>query len=256
MKYSKELLEEILTYGEANVLEEYSKYNQRLVVKFQCSCGEVAEKRFEMLNMYRLPYCKECSLKKSVKRSEKTCMDKYGVNNASKSKEVKDKIQEVWNERFGGHPKNTSEVQEKWKQTCLEKYGGHHNQNREVQIKAEQNSYKFKEFTMPSGRTLKYQGYENLAIIELLKIYEEKDIHIGRAEVPIIKYTSDEKERVYFPDIYIKSINKIIEVKSEWTIKLQSARIDDRAKSVKEAGYDFEVWVYSVKKIRTETLIF
>ena len=71
-----------------------------------------------------------------------------------------------------------------------------------------------------------------------------------------VGYTSDEKERVYFPDIYIKSINKIIEVKSEWTIKLQSARIDDRAKSVKEAGYDFEVWVYSVKKIRTETLIF
>jgi hypothetical protein len=256
MKYTKELLEEILTEGDATVLEEYLKYNQRLVVKFQCSCGEVAEKRFEMLNMYRLPYCKECSLKKSVERSEKTCMDKYGVKNVTYLQETKDKTNKIYMERFGDHPKRTKEVHEKWVNTCIEKYGGHHNQNREVQIKAEQNSYKFKEFTMPSGRTLKYQGYENLAIIDLLKTYEEKDINIGRAEVPIIKYISDEKERVYFPDIYVKSINKIIEVKSEWTIKLQSARIDDRAKAVKEAGYAFEVWVYSNKKIRTETLIF
>ena len=256
MKFSKELLQEILEEGNATVLEDYARYNQRLVVKFQCVCGEVAEKRFEMLNMYRLPYCKECSLKKSVERSEKTCMEKYGVRNAAMLAEVREKIDKAYEERYGCHPKRTKEVHEKWINTMKERFGGHHNQNREVQIKAEQNSYKFKEFTMPSGKIIKYQGYENLAIIELLKLYDEKDIYIGRADVPIIKYKSDEKERVYFPDIYVKSINKIIEVKSEWTIKLQSARIDDRAKSVKEDGYAFEVWVYNDKKIKTKTQIF
>ena len=256
MKYSKELLEEILTEGQAIVLEEYSKYNQRIVVKFQCSCGEVAEKKFEMLNIYRLPYCKECSLKKSVERSEKTCMDKYGVKNVTYLQETKDKTNKTYMEKYGDHPKRTKEVHDKWFNTMKERFGGHHNQNREVQIKAEQNSYKFKEFSMPSGKIVKYQGYENLAIIEVLKVYDEKDIHIGRAEVPIIKYRSEEKQRVYFPDIYIKSIHKIIEVKSEWTINLQSARIDDRAKAVKEAGYNFEVWVYNDKKIKTETRIF
>ena len=256
MKYSKELLKEILTEGNAILLEEYSKYNQRLVVKFQCSCGEVAEKKFEMLNMYRLPYCKECSLKKKEEHKVATCLKKYGVTNTGALPEVQEKIQKTYMEKFGGHPKTIPEVQEKWKHTCLEKYGGHPNQNRQVQIKAEQNSYKFKEFSMPSGKIVKYQGYENLAIIELLKTYEEKDINIGRAEVPIIKYKSDEKERVYFPDIYVKSINKIIEVKSEWTINLQSARIDDRAKSVKDAGYNFEVWVYNDKKMKTKTQIF
>ena len=256
MRFSKELLQEILEEGNATVLEEYARYNQRLVVKFQCVCGEVAEKRFEMLNLYRLPYCKECSLKKKEQHKVKTCLEKYGVTNSGAVQEVKDKIAKTYLEKYGGHPKQTAEVQEKWKQTCLEKYGGHHNQNKEVQIKAEKNSYKFKEFTLPSGKIIKYQGYENLAILELLKVYNEKDIHIGRGEVPIIKYKSEEKERVYFPDIYVKSINTIIEVKSEWTVKLQSARIDDRAKSVKEAGFNYEVWIYSEKKVRTETLIF
>jgi hypothetical protein len=256
MGFSKKLLHEILKEGNASVLEEYTKYTQRLVVKFRCVCGEVAEKKFEMLNLYRLPYCKECSLKKSVERSEQTCMEKYGVKNVTYLQETKDKTNKTYMERFGDHPKRTKEVHEKWLNTCIEKYGGHPNQNRDVQIKAEQNSYKFKEFIMPSGKIIKYQGYENLAIIELLKVYDEKDIHIGRGEVPIIKYTSDKKERVYFPDIYIKSINKIIEVKSEWTVKLQSARIDDRAKSVKEAGYAFEVWIYNDKKVKTKTQIF
>ena len=33
-------------------------------------------------------------------------------------------------------------------------------------------------------------------------------------------------------------------------------KIDDRAKSVKDAGYNFEVWVYNDKKMKTKTQIF
>lgn len=256
MKYTKALLEEILAEGSATVLEEYLKYNQRLHVKFRCVCGEITEKKFEMLNLYRLPYCEKCSLKKKEERKVATCMKKYGVTNTGGLPEVQEKIQKMYIEKYGGHPKQNADVQEKWKQTCLEKYGGHPNQNREVQLKAEKNSYKFKELTLPSGKIIKYQGYENLAIIELLTNYNENDIMIGRGEVPIIKYQSGEKERVYFPDLYIKSINTIIEVKSEWTIQLHSARIDDRAKGVKDAGYHFEVWFYNDKKIKVETRVF
>lgn len=242
--------------GGGEVLEDYPRYNQRLLVKFRCVCGEVAQKKFEMLQNYRLPYCEKCSLKKKEEHKVATCLKKYGVTNTGALPEVQEKIQQTYMDKYGGHPKKTNEVQEKWKQTCLEKYGGHHNQNREVQIKAEKNSYKFKEFKLPSGRIVKYQGYENLAIIELLKTYEENDIMVGRGEVPMIKYQADEKERVYFPDIYVKSINKIIEVKSEWTIKLPSARIDERAVAVRASGYNYEVWIYSDKKVKTETRIF
>lgn len=256
MAYTKELLDEILQEGNATVLEEYNKFTQRLSVKFRCSCGEDTSKRFEMLKLYRLPYCKECSLKMKEEHKVKTCMERYGVKNSAMIDSVKEKIQTSFNTRFGGHPKRSKDVQEKWKQTCLEKYGGHPNQNPNVQAKQEINSYKFKEFTFPSGRLVKYQGYENLAINDLLKIYPEDDIYVGRGAVPIFHYECEGIKRVYFPDIFIKSSNTIIEVKSEWTVKLHTARLDDKAKGVKEAGYNFEVWVYSEKKVKVATQVY
>ena len=74
MKYTKELLLEILEEGGATVLEEYKIYNQRIRVRFRCSCGVETSKRFEMLNKYRLAYCEGCTSVKVVERGKKTCM--------------------------------------------------------------------------------------------------------------------------------------------------------------------------------------
>jgi hypothetical protein len=81
---------------------------------------------------------------------------------------------------------------------------------------------KYKEYTMPSGKIVKLQGYEPQVLTELLKIYSEDDIVIGVKE--IFKYTGrikylmiDGSEHTYYPDFYIKSTNTIIEVKSQWT---------------------------------------
>ena len=243
MKYTKELLQEILQEGQAEVLEEYSLYNQRMYVKFRCKCGEETRKRFEMLNVYRYPYCEKCSLKIKAEKYKETCLDKYGVVNTGKLPEVINKIQT----KYGDHPKRIKETQEKWKQTCLEKYGGHPNQNREVQIKAEKNSYKFKTFTFSSGRSVKCQGYEDRALSDLSVSHNEENIIVGRGEVPIIPFYIKDKEHKYFPDIYLKSENKIIEVKSEWTIKLKRAYIEEKAKGVLAAGYKFELWLYDAK---------
>ncbi len=67
---------------------------------------------------------------------------------------------------------------------------------------------------------------------------------VGRGEVPIIPFYIKEEEHKYFPDIYLKSENKIIEVKSEWTIKLKGAYVEEKARGVLEAGYKFELWLY------------
>ena len=95
MKYTKDILEEILKEGGASVLEVYSKYNQRMRVRFRCSCGVETSKKFEMLNMYRLPYCEECSRVKVIEKGKATCMKKYGVDNASKDAEIIEKIK-IW----------------------------------------------------------------------------------------------------------------------------------------------------------------
>lgn len=137
MKYTPVLLEEILSKGGATVLETYSIYNQRLRVNFRCECGIKTSKRFEMLHLYRLPYCEGCSLKKKEQRKQSSNLEKYGVINTGSTDSVKEKIRRTYQEKFGGHPKQTKEVQDKWKETCLDKYGGHPNQNKEVQIKSE-----------------------------------------------------------------------------------------------------------------------
>jgi hypothetical protein len=52
-----------------------------------------------------------------------TCMDKFGVENAAKNNDVRNKIRNTFEEKYGGHPLKTKEVQDKLKQTCLERYG-------------------------------------------------------------------------------------------------------------------------------------
>jgi hypothetical protein len=255
MKYTEELLLEILQEGDAILLKNYPKYNQRLVVEFLCECGKKTSKRFEWLYQHRNPYCKECTKVKMLDKMKNTNIKKYGVENPSFLPEMKKRIEDKLIEKYGDHPKRVKEVQEKWKATCLEKYGGHPNQNKEVQAKAELNSYKFKDYLMPSGKIVKIQGYEHLALDILVKEFEEEDIIIGRGNVPIIPYDLDTIKHIYFPDFYIKSLNKIIEVKSEWTLALSTAHIEEKAKGVKVEGYDFEVWVFSDKKKLVDKIV-
>ena len=154
------------------------------------------------------------------------------------------------------HPLKTNEIKDKRAATCLEKYGGHPNQNKDVQAKSEATSYHYKTYMMPSGNLVKYQGYEDKALDELVQLYEEEDICIGRANVPIIDYYIDDKKHVYFPDFYIRSENKIIEVKSEWTIQLKRGNIEEKALATVKAGYKYQIWVYNDKKVRVETKIY
>jgi hypothetical protein len=191
-----------------------------------------------------------------IEKGKKTCMEKYGVDNAAKTPQIIQKVKDAWNEKFGGHPKNNKEVQDKWKATCLEKYGGHPNQNRDIQIKSEATSFHYKDYIMPSGKIVKYQGYENLALDELVKLYEEEDLGIGRSNVPSVNYYIDDKKHVYFPDFFIKSENKIIEVKSVWTIGLARGNIEDKAQATVKAGYKYEIWIYSDKKVKVEKKVY
>ena len=186
----------------------------------------------------------------------KSNLEKYGYDNPRKIPDVIQNIKNTFIEKYGAHPKTTKEVQEKWTATCLERYGGHPNQNKQIQEKSEANSYHYKVYMMPSGNLVKYQGYENLAIDELVNLYEEEDICIGRSNIPTITYYINDTKHVYFPDFFIKSENKIIEVKSEWTITLERGNVEEKAQATVKAGYKYEIWVYNDKKIKVETKVY
>lgn len=180
------------------------------------------------------------------KKIRKTCLEKYGVDNPYKSEEIKLKITKILLEKYGiSNPmeseffknkiKNTcleryryqsasssQVVQEKTKKTCLEKYGyAYATQNEDVQAKIIKNSFKSKNFTMPSGKIIKVQGFEPFAISLLLDSgIAEEDIVSGVQNVPkIMYYDNSGKIHRYFCDIFIPSVNLIIEVKSRYTFE-------------------------------------
>ena len=77
--------------------------------------------------------------------------------------------------------------------------------------------FKFKKYTYPDGKIAYVQGYEPFALDDLIKL-GITDILTCRSEVPSIWYLGkDEKRHRYFVDIYIPSLNKMIEVKSFYT---------------------------------------
>jgi len=200
-----------------------------------------------------------------------TCLEKYGVENISQNESIKkikkiqlqknygveglsnpiikDKKKNTCLEKYGVEYACQSDImKENTKNTCLEKYGvDHHTQNSEIMDKCSKKAYKIKEYILPSGNMIKIQGYENFALDELLQngILEE-DIINGCKNVPEIWYDDDigHKHRHYV-DIYIKSQNRCIEIKSTWTFQMAHCHIFEKQDAAKQLGYDYEVWVFA-----------
>jgi hypothetical protein len=107
---------------------------------------------------------------------------------------------------------------------------------------------------MPSGELRKIQGYENYALDNLLKKYNESEILTDRINIPRIEYEYNQKKHYYFPDIYIPSDNMIIEVKSDWIYKKQGDIVNIKGNKCKLDGYNYELWIFNNKGERIETI--
>jgi hypothetical protein len=98
---------------------------------------------------------------KEKEKIKQTNILKYGFEYASQSEEVKAKIKQTNLERYG----NTCVllapiIQEKIKKTNIIKYGFEYaNQNKDIAYKASISMFKSKEYILPSGKIINYQGY-------------------------------------------------------------------------------------------------
>ena len=72
-------------------------------------------------------YCSQgCNLRDVEVQSKRkqNWMERYGVDNPSKSKDIKEKKKLTWMEKYGvGHPMQSESTRERLKQTNLERYG-------------------------------------------------------------------------------------------------------------------------------------
>lgn len=220
----------------------FEKYGEDNVAKIDAVKNKIKETWKNKDNLSKI--VKDRSIK-----HKKSLLKKYGVLNLISIPGVKDKIIKHNLENRGvEYNFQSKDIFEKSKSTCLLKYGFENAmQNKDIQEKCFKASVKLKDYIFKSGRTVKYQGDLNFALDEILKSYDEDDILV-EFECNSIEYELNNNKHYYRPDIYIKSKNKIIEVKSFYTFYIDLDKNIAKMKSCINQGYNFEFWIYSHQK--------
>jgi len=201
-------------------------------------------------------------------QTKKTKINRYGTDGWNPSK-----TKETMNEKYGvDYPQQNAEIRERTNQTNLKKYGqrgfnpikvketmnekygvDYPLQNIDIfekcqkaQTKAQ---FKYKEKILPSGRKIFYQGYEGYVIDYILQsnLVNEEDIENERFLVPVIPYIFENKKRKYFPDIFIKSKNMLIEVKSNYTYAKDINKNLAKQNAAKQLGFRHIIIIWDIK---------
>ena len=211
----------------------------------------IIRNKIKETNMEKYGTASPAQTEEVKKKREATTMERYGVKHISQLPEMQQRSKDAIMEKYGcDNVFQNKEIQEKSKQTMLNKYGVEYSmQSIDIQDKQQKAAHAYKEYIMPSGNIRHVQGYENIAIDTLIKEHaiQESDIITDRKDIPRITYIYNYKTKYYFPDIYIKSQDKIIEVKSSWTYEKDMEKNETKANACLVQGYTFEFWLYSKK---------
>jgi hypothetical protein len=141
---------------------------------------------------------------------------------------------------------------ERFKKTLMEKYGVENVFHcPEIFRKYLSSCFKRKQYISPVGKEYFLLGYEERVLDILFKeLPLETIIYAGEdKEVPCFDYIGfDDKKHKYYPDIFIPSQNKIIEVKSDYTYNYNPLSNLAKALSVSET-HVYEIWVLDEKRV-------
>lgn len=210
----------------------------------------------------------------SKQKRMQTCIERYGVDNPLKVQKFKDAAKqtllklygkdnarkiEIFNikarstnlERYGvEYPSHT----EKGIVTNLKRYGVRHPmQNFKVFQKVMRSRFKIKKYITESGKVINYQGYEDVVIRFLLEDLNipESQIITDRKTIPKIFYfnTILNKMSRYYPDIWLKSHNLLIEVKSTFTFNHHVEITLAKQSECKKQGINHIIVICSKTKI-------
>lgn len=204
-----------------------------------------------------------------------TNIEKYGVSYPMQSEEVREKAKQTYVETLGvEHPSQSIVIKEKKKQTCLKHLGVEHpsqsehikqkkrntcllnhgveypTQSPNVMNKQVSSRYRRKIYIFPCGETRTVQGYEHYALDILVNLgYEASDIITDCTKVPEVWYKHPKRSSLsrYHCDIFIPKENKIIEVKSTYTLDSDHHVNVLKAEACKTKGYAFDFWVFNDK---------
>jgi hypothetical protein len=282
-KYDFERLDKYCKENNVTLLENYSnvKLNSVSIIKGKCSNKDCVKNYGKSFKTFEFSggYCLDCSKnnkmnkmkqtnllkygydfpfssEKVLVKSKDTCMKKYGVDNFLQTENIKNIRKEKCFEKYGvNYYLQSNIVKENMKKNNIKKYNvDYPSQNNEIMEKISKKSYKFKQYKLPSGNTIKIQGYENFALDELIinNNINELDIITGVKNVPELWYFDEKNiKHRHYVDIFIPNENKCIEVKSTWTLQKKKDNVFLKQCAAKELGYKYEIWVYDKKGNKT-----
>ena len=234
-----------------DIIEKIKKTNlNKLGVEWPTQSQEVKDK-IKQKNMENLGVEFPSQSQEVKDKIKLVNIEKYGVECHLQSQGVKDKIKLTNMEKYGvENPSKNEDVKNKKIKTSLKNYGVNNPmQHPDILEKCMQSSYRIKDYILPSGNILKYQGYENFALDKIIKEWkiEETDIITRGDKIPEIWWLDKDKKRRYFVDIYIPSMNVVIELKSTWTINLNKEDIISKLNASKDLGFNTLLWVFDEK---------
>lgn len=180
-----------------------------------------------------------------LKKRKDTCNHRYGGVGMA-SPELFSKMKNTNIEKYGvEYYSSSNDWYDKCVNTALEKYGKEWvSKVDEINKKQQSGGYSYHDFEFPSGNVVRVQGYEPMVLVELLTKYDENDIVVGLQniidEVGFFHYEYDNNTHRYYPDIYIKSENQIIEVKSTYTFNKEKEKNLLKRESVINKGINFK----------------
>jgi hypothetical protein len=127
-KFTNDKLVEYCKKHNIQLLEDYSNVHitKKCSIRAKCqteNCNESAVKIFREIEKRGI-YCRECTNNIKKNKTEKTCLQKYGVTNSSQSKIVQEKYKQTCLKKYGTeHTFQSENIKEKIKERVLEKYG-------------------------------------------------------------------------------------------------------------------------------------
>ena len=179
-----------------------------------------------------------------VEKRNDTLIERYGGVGMA-SEELYSKMKNTNMEKYGvEYYSSTNDWYDRCVKTALEKYGKEWvSKVDSINAKQQSGGYSYYDFEFPSGKVVRVQGYEPKVLAKLVVDYNEDDIIVGVQniidEIGFFHYEYENETHRYYPDIYIKSENRVIEVKSTYTFNKEKEKNLLKRESVLNKNINF-----------------
>lgn len=183
--------------------------------------------------------------KKEIRsKSEKTCLENYGVKYYFQTDEFKQHMKKFSLENYGVECHLQSpHIKKKIKETTFKNYGVCNPGQTPTVFERSKYKKSWHTYILPSGKEIKLQGYEPKVMDILLASYNEDEILFKRSKVPEVWYLKSETNtwHRYFCDFYIPKDNLIVEVKSKYIYEKYLITNLDKQDACLQLGYNYRL---------------